>query len=143
LPFKYLEDIAIADAAFLAWGATLEELFVAAADATTGVMIGDLDSIRCGHSMSVQLEENDLEWLLFQFLQEIIFLKDAEQLLVRVVSLVIEQQKDGLSLRCVFAGDRIDPSRHELLVDVKAVTLHRFRVERAAESWEAQVVLDV
>jgi SHS2 domain-containing protein len=50
---------------------------------------------------------------------------------------------DGrFSLTAAAWGETIDPSRHELLVDVKAVTLHRFRVEKASRGWEATVILD-
>ena len=45
MPYRYLEDIATADVAFEAWGDTLEEMFVAAADATMNVMVSDLDTI--------------------------------------------------------------------------------------------------
>ncbi|HOV88133.1 MAG TPA: archease, partial [Syntrophobacteraceae bacterium] len=39
MPFRYIEDIATADVAFEAWGETLEDLCVAAADATMNVMV--------------------------------------------------------------------------------------------------------
>ena len=40
-------------------------------------------------------------------------------------------------------GEVIDRERHELLVDVKAVTMHHFKVEETAEGWTATVVLDI
>ena len=46
-------------------------------------------------------------------------------------------------LDAVLAGERIDPERHELLADVKAVTFHDLRVERTATGWDAHVTLDV
>jgi SHS2 domain-containing protein len=40
-------------------------------------------------------------------------------------------------------GEEIDPQRHGLLADVKAVSLHNFVVEKAPEGWRATVILDV
>ena len=45
MAYRYLEDIAIADVAFEAWGKSREALFRAAAEATLNVMVGDLDSV--------------------------------------------------------------------------------------------------
>ena len=45
--------------------------------------------------------------------------------------------------RPILKGDRIDPKRHELSADVKAVTLYRGRIEAVQDGWEAEVALDV
>ncbi|MBI5446742.1 MAG: archease [Deltaproteobacteria bacterium] len=142
MPYRYLEDIAIADAAFEAWGATLEELFAAAADATLNVMVEDLESVVPQEERQLRLEADAIDLLLFELLQEIIFYKDAQCLLLRVADLRIVETDGRFSLSGIARGEAIDPSRHELLVDVKAVTLHRFRVEKAPEGWETTVILD-
>lgn len=41
------------------------------------------------------------------------------------------------------AGEPIDPGRHELVADVKAVTLYDLRVEQTPEGWRARVTLDI
>jgi SHS2 domain-containing protein len=43
----------------------------------------------------------------------------------------------------VLAGEELDMNRHDLVVDVKAVTLHQFRVEKTDRGWEAFVILDI
>lgn len=80
--------------------------------------------------------------LLFQFLQELLFFKDAEQLLLRVSEIRIENQNAFHKLTAEAYGERINPDKHELLVDVKAVTLHRFTVGQTPRGWEATVILD-
>ena len=143
MPFRYLDDRAIADVAFEAWGASLQELFIAAADATVNVMISDLSTIQPQEQRHLELSDSDADMLLFKLLQEIIFYKDADKLLLRVSELEIRQQ-DGLYLVLANAcGERIDVGRHELLVDVKAVTLHRFSLTPTANGWKTEVVLDV
>ncbi len=45
MPYRYLEDIAKGDVAFEAEGRTVEEVFIASADATMAVMVEDLSTI--------------------------------------------------------------------------------------------------
>jgi SHS2 domain-containing protein len=143
MPYRYLPDIAIADVAFEAWADTLEGMFLAAADATVNVMVADLDTIMERETRMVSAEEADLDMLLFQLLQELIFLKDAERLLLRVRNLEIRRVEGQYRLKALAYGEELDHDRHDLVVDVKAVTLHRFRVESTTRGWEATVVLDI
>jgi len=141
--YRFRGDVAIADAAFEAWGATLEELFVAAADATIHTMVENLEAIEDRQRRPIRLEEQSADLLLFRLLEEIIFLKDAEGLLLRVPSVRIHQRDGALILEAEARGEPLDPLRHHLQADVKAVTLHRLRVEQTARGWEASVVLDI
>ena len=141
--YRFRGDIAIADAAFDAWGATLEELFVAAADATTNTLAENLEAIEDRERRPIRLEEQRADLLLFRLLEELIFLKDAEGLLLRVPAVRIHQRDGALILEAEARGEPLDPLRHHLQADVKAVTLHRLRVEQTARGWEASVVLDI
>jgi SHS2 domain-containing protein len=143
MPYRYLPDVATADVAFEAWGDSLEELFRSAADATMNAMVEDLDTVAANETRMLELENSDIDLLLFQLLQELIFYKDADRLLLRIHGIEIHPQEGGYGLRAQAMGETIDATRHDLSVDVKAVTLHRFRVERTARGWEATVVLDI
>jgi SHS2 domain-containing protein len=143
MPYKYLEEIAIADIAFEAWGSTPEELFKAAADATMNVMVADLSTIAEGEKRRIELEEENLDLLLFNFLQELIYYKDAQRLLLRVDNVHIEKTQKGFKLRAEACGEELNPEKHDLRVDVKAVTLHQFHVKKTSEGWWAQVILDI
>lgn len=143
MPYRYLDDIATADVAFEAWGDTREDLFVAAGDATMNAMLEDLGTLAPQQRRSIELESDALDLLLFQLLQELIYYKDAECLLLRVRDVVIDQRGDTFRLAAQAFGEEIDREKHELIVDVKAVTLHHFRVEQSPRGWEAAVILDV
>ncbi len=143
MPYRYREDIATADIAFEAWGKTLEEMFVAAADATMNVMVGDLDSIADRERRMIEVRSDEIDMLLFELLQELIFFKDADMLLLRIPAVTIEKERDHLVLTGEAYGEKIDPSKHELIVDVKAVTLHRFEAKKIEKRWQATVVLDI
>ncbi|MBI2360235.1 MAG: archease [Deltaproteobacteria bacterium] len=143
MPYKYLEDVAIADVAFEAWGATLEELFTAAAEATMNIMVADLATITSGEKRKIALEEENLDLLLFNFLQELVFYKDAERLLLRVAKVRIEQGDGIVRVEAELYGEELNPRKHDLGVDVKAITLHQFQVEHSAGAWRANVIVDV
>ena len=142
-PYRYLEGIATADVAFEAWGATLEETFLAAADATLNTMVAEIGTVAPRERRVFSLAADSLDLLLFDLLQELVYHKDADRLLLRVRDLRIEETGSGYRLHGDAIGETIDPGRHPLLADVKAVTLHRLVVERTPDGWRAVVVLDV
>lgn len=143
MPYEFLEDVAIADIAFRAWGKDLEETFGAAAEATMNVMVENLDAIEPVEERAIEVVQEAADLLLFDFLQELIYYKDSERLLLRVKNIRIDKEDLGYRLRARARGEVIDPERHQLRVDVKAVTLHQFRLEQTLDGWETQVILDI
>ena len=142
-PYRYLEEIAMADVAFEAWGATKEETFLAAADATLNTMVEEIGTVAPRERRVFSLAADSLDLLLFELLQELVYHKDAGRLLLRVSDLRIEETGPGYRLRADASGETIDRGKHVLLADVKAVTLHRLSVEKTPSGWRAVVVLDV
>ena len=143
MPYEFLEDVGTADIAFEAIARDLPELFTAAAEATMNVMIDNLDGIEPREKRKIQLENEEIEMLLFDFLQELIYFKDTEQLLLRVQAARVDEKDGGYFLSVTAAGENLDPERHQQRADVKAVTLHRFKVERIDNGWKATVILDI
>jgi SHS2 domain-containing protein len=143
MPYRFMEDIAIADVAFEAWGRSREDMFQSAADALLNVMVAETETVLESEEVHIRLENRDLEMLLFDFLGEIVFIKDSRLLLLRIKSATIDLIGESYTLTAVARGERIDPDRHPLTVDVKAVTLHRFKVEETVEGWRCEVVLDI
>jgi SHS2 domain-containing protein len=132
-----------ADIAFRAEGASLEETFRAAWEATLEVMLPDPNCLRALERRRFELANPAPDLLLFDFLQQLLFFKDAEGLLLRMGTLSIEPAAEGLSLRAEAAGEAADPLRQALGTDVKAVTLHRFELRQTGGRWQATVILDV
>jgi SHS2 domain-containing protein len=143
MPYEFLEDVATADIAFRAWGETLEETFIAAATAVTQVMIENCDAIRPCQERHITVEHEALDLLLFNFLQEFVYYKDAEQLMLLAEQVDLARRDDQYCLFATARGERLDPSRHHQRVDVKAVTLHQFSLQQSERGWEACVILDI
>ena len=143
MPYHYLEEIGTADIAFEATGRDLPELFMAAADATMNVMIDNLDAIEPRETRHIELVNDKLDMLLFDFLQEFVYFKDAERLLLRVREVSIDEKDGKYFLKAKTAGELLHAARHHQRADVKAVTLHGFSVEKQDDGWKARVLLDI
>jgi SHS2 domain-containing protein len=143
MPYHYLEDIGTADIAFEATGRDLPELFRDAADATMNVMIDNLAAIEPRDTRQIELSNDKLDMLLFDLLQELIFLKDAERLLLRIREIQIGERDQTYLVKATAEGEPLDAERHHQRADVKAVTLHDFSVQRTKKGWKTRVLLDI
>ena len=139
--FEFVEG-AVADLSFVARGATPEAAFAAAAEALLAATVEDPASVREDVTRTLRLEEPDLELLLLRFLNELVWLRDAEGLLLH--PRVIRLARDGRArLAAELAGEPIERGRHALASDVKAATAHGLALQPTQRGWEARVTLDV
>ncbi len=145
MSYRYLEDIAVADTVFEAWGETREELFKACALAVLNVMVKDLNSIENKHQSVIDIEEEDLETLLVGFLEEIIYYKNFYRLLLKpkTVQIEWEGEDERFSLFAHMEGETVVAQKHFLNTDIKGVISHRLKIIQTPQGWSATVVLDV
>jgi SHS2 domain-containing protein len=141
MPYRYLEDIATADVAFEAEGRNLEELFRDAAIATSEIM-ADTRSIKPTVTRRIELNNESVDGLLFDWLSELVYLKDAESFLFCRFDVTIKKN-DEYELYAMISGETIDREKHTLRSDIKAVTYHLYEVKKIGERWMARVVLDI
>lgn len=152
--FEFLEEVALADVAFRARAPDLAGVFRAAARATIGVMVDGLDQDqvharweqRTARAQRLELTAAAADLLLYDFLSEIVFRKDAEGLLLLPAALSVSEPGPGRArwhLDADLTGVPVRADGLQLLVDVKAVTMHRLRLEPADGGWVAEVVLDI
>ena len=132
-----------ADVLFRAEAATLDELFKQAGLATFATMT-DLESIDIKESRDINIKANTLEYLLFDFLDELLMYKDSELLFFSDFQLNIEQTKEKKwQLTGKALGETAKETKHDLKLDVKAITLHLFEVKEVDDHWTCQVLLDI
>ncbi len=135
--YEYIDHTA--DLGFKAWGTTKEALFVHAAEALFGIM-ASVEAIEPEREKVVEVHASALDDLLVSWLNELVFLFDAEGLLPG--QFVIEDMKDD-SLRARVWGEPVDPDRHGIKTGVKAATYHKLYVEKRDGLWECRVFLDL
>jgi SHS2 domain-containing protein len=139
--FEFVEG-ATSDLSFVARGSTLEETFAAAAEALLAATLEAPARVESRVRRDVALEEPDLELLLLRFLNELVYLRDAEGLLLRAEHLRIAPGPPA-RLDATLAGEPLDAGRHALAAEVKAATAHRLGVYREPHGWRAEATLDV
>jgi SHS2 domain-containing protein len=141
--FRQLEHSG--DAYIEAWGRTLEGAFESAALALFDVMT-DTASIRPRLEDRFELEGDDLEGLLYGWLEALLVKFDADRMLYSEFDVRIGPRGPhgpGYRLQGIARGEGYDPKRHPSRTEVKAVTYHRMEVIRSAEGAKVRFILDL
>jgi SHS2 domain-containing protein len=125
-----------ADWAIRVWGGDLEELFVSAAEGMGSLMVADLAEVPMDVERVTRQRAHDEETLLVDWLGELAFWAEDEQLVFRKFDLQITP---GYRLTAVARGGRAD----ELVKHIKAVTFHDLAIVQTSMGLEVTVVFDV
>lgn len=142
--YQFLENVAIADIAYEAYGRSMNELFENAAFAIFELS-ANLKTVDSKERLEFELENENIENLLYDFLSEILFLKDSKYMIFKKVKVLIKQNNKNTKyqLKAVLEGDKINPEKQQLENDIKAVTMHMFEVKKEKNQWKATVVVDI
>ncbi len=141
--YRVLENVALADAAFEANGDSPSELFLAATNALMNTL-ADSSTVLPVWKRVIEKQSQDLSVLLFDWLNELVYLKDAEGVVFHAVETRVDSRPhDGWHLRATLTGSPIDAATQVLHSDVKAVTKHLYDVRQEGSRWFATVVLDI
>jgi SHS2 domain-containing protein len=119
--------------------ADLDTLFAEAAEALFAAIVEDLTTVRPLQQIDVQLSGSNREFLLFDWLKELLYRFDAEHLLFGRFE--VHVTADGLTGKAW--GEALDRSRHEPEHEVKAITYHGLKVEQTPDGWLAEVIVDI
>lgn len=137
MSYTFLEHTA--DVKFRAEGSTLDEMFLEAAKALFFTMRGEIIILE-QEKRILEIEGNDMESLLHNFLEEFLFLLDSSDFLASGIS-SIEIDEDSFRIRCEVFGDKAE--KYKFTNDVKAVTYNEMYVREKEGKFLCQVVLDV
>ncbi|HHI02367.1 MAG TPA: archease [candidate division Zixibacteria bacterium] len=141
MPYKHSDEFTGSDIGMAATGRDLKELFADSGYGLTEIMT-DPKKLREDRQIKVEFKSDNLSELYYDWLSEIIYLKDAELFLLKRSEFSRLDEKKGI-LGAQLFGDTIDPKRHILKVDVKAVTYYKFKIEKTEEGWQSEVVFDL
>jgi SHS2 domain-containing protein len=129
-----------ADVGIHSYGKTMEEAFENAALAMFEVMT-DTSRIKPSTRKKVEIESEDPSALLYDWLSELIFLHDSENLVFSQFEIQISQRGDNYQLNGSVRGESFDPDKHESREEVKAVTFHLMDIKEE-NGFKLQVILD-
>jgi len=132
-----------ADVYIAAYGSTLEEAFENAARAMLEVMT-DPASVEVERRLGIKVEGFDVESLLYNWLEELLFHFDSEGLLFSEVKVKrIARENEKYILEAEVGGEAFDPNKHESRTLVKAATYHMMEVLKTDEGYVLKFVLDI
>lgn len=117
-------------------GDTLEECFTSAAEALFD-QITDIVSIEPTMTFDLEATGDTEESRLYGFLSELLFIQDSESVVMCDFDVIF----DGDTVRCVAHGERLDPKKHRLKGEIKAITYHMLTVD--PEEPSVTVIFDV
>ena len=128
-----------ADVAFEVYGSDLKELIENATLAFYDAFVF-LDKLEITETKEIEVEADSADYLLFNWLNELLFLFETEFFAGKEVDVNVSE--DGvLKAKGTIRGGRIRP---ELVkTEPKAITFHKFRVERREDGWYAFVIVDI
>lgn len=139
--YEVLEAMAVADCALDVEGESLDDLFETAARAVAELMV-DPATVSPSAEREVALTASSLDLLLYDWLSELIFLKDSEQMVFPETTVRVSGPSPA-RLGARLRGAVIDPARMTLRADPKAVTFHQFALAPHDGGWRARLVIDI
>lgn len=141
MSYKYLDHGA--DVGLEVTNESLEELFNEAGRALFSLMV-DIEEIRGYESLELKLSEQNLVDLLYEWLSELLSLSNLNgQVYGEFSNLTITETNSSYRLEAIAMGENIDPDKHELGTEVKAVTYQGLEINQAEDGWRCRFVVDV
>ena len=119
--------------------ASLDELFVDAARGFTSLLLENPEDIRLKEVDSIRLAGTETDYLLFDWLNELLFRFESRGLMFGDFQVQIDAQ----GLTATMRGEPCDRSRHRLSHEVKAITYHGLCVEQVEAGWQVELILDI
>ena len=119
--------------------ADLDTLFAEAAACLFSAIVEDPGTVRPLQRVDLRIDGADRDYLLFDWLRELLFRLDADHLLLGKFDVAVSEA----GLKATAWGEPLDPAQHVLSHEVKAITYHGLRVEREGDGWVAEVIVDI
>jgi len=134
--FKILEHTA--DVGIIAYGTDLKQAF---ANAARGMfsLITELKDIREVLQREVSVSATDKENLLVEWLNELIYLFDTENILGKRFEI---SELDNTHLKTTVFGEKVDRSRHQIKIGIKATTYHMLEIKHD-DGYQVRVIFDI
>jgi SHS2 domain-containing protein len=117
----------------------LDTLFAEAGRGLFSLIVENLDDVRPVREVTFHIQGQDREYLLFDWLNEILFTFDTEHLLLCQFQVRINEN----GLEADARGETLDPQRHQIDHEVKAITYHGLKLKQTPEGWLAEVIVDI
>jgi SHS2 domain-containing protein len=116
-----------------------DALFAEAGLCLFSTIVEDLAAVRPETAVEISVSGDELDYLLFDWLRELLYRFDADHWLFSRLDVRVNDS----GLTGTAWGEKLDPARHELGHEVKAITYHGLKVEKTDDCWLAEVIVDI
>ena len=127
-----------ADVGIIAYGADMSKAFANAAKGLFS-LITELADVEEVMHRDIELTTTDQESLLVEWLNELIYLFDTENIIFKRFDIT---QLSNTQLKARSYGHKVDSSKHQLKMGVKAATYHILKVNKG-DGCQVQVLFDI
>lgn len=133
-----------ADVQARCWGKTLEEAFNQTAYSLMATITPDLKRISSNIEKKIKIEAEDKQALLFDFLSELLYIFDVDELVFNIIKVqIIKKSEDLFVLNALLRGERFDVTKHEIGIEVKAITYSFMEIAESKNKVEISIVFDI
>ena len=133
-----------ADVQARCWGKSLEEAFNQTAYSLMATITPELKKISPKVEKNIKIEAEDKEALLFDFLSELLYIFDVEELVFNEIKVqIIKESEDLYVLNALLRGEKFDITKHEIGVEVKAITYSFMEITESKNKVEISIVFDI
>ena len=140
--FRFLEHTA--DVQIESWGPTLEEAFSQTALSLMATITPNIYIISPNMQKIMEIEAEDKESLLFDFLSEFLYIFDVEELVFSEISVeTIMKKQEKYYLKAILKGEAFNKNAHEIGIEVKAITYSFMEINENKDNVNIKVVFDI
>ena len=140
--FRFLDHTA--DVQVECWGSSREEAFSHCALSLMTVITPNLSKISPDIEKELWIKAEDKEALLFDFLSELLYIFDVDELVFSDIWVVyINRTQLGFEMKAIMKGEQFDKTKHEIGTEVKAITYSFMELNETLEKTEIKVVFDI
>ena len=133
-PFEHTADVGL-----FVEAADVNTLFAEAGRGLLSILVDDPAEVRPQREVTIEVPGTELDYLLFDWLNELLFHFESEHLLLGEFEVAIHEQ----GLTATARGEPFQEGRHHLAHEVKAITYHQLEVNQTPDGWQARFILDI
>lgn len=135
--FEFFEHTA--DLGLRVRASDLDTLYREAAEGLFAILVENVPASATEETLEFRIEGQRPDFVLFDWLNELLFTFETRHLLMRG----FDVRSDARGLTGGARAQPLDPARHRLLHEVKAITYHGLKVERSTGGWLAEIIVDI
>ena len=140
--YRWLDHTA--DVLIHSWGKDMESAFEQTAYGLMETITPDRSKISIEVEKEIKIEAEDKEALLFDFLSEFLFIFDVEDLVFSEIKVhSIELIEGRYELSASLKGEVFNKDKHEIGIEVKAITYSFLEINEGIDKVEIKMVFDI